>query len=96
MELDIPLKSTLYEHQKKAAKMGTILDNIALLMEQGTGKTLSAIAIATHRYLKGQLRKLLIIAPKSVLPEWARQFEEHTDLSYEAHVVEGKKDQKVS
>lgn len=95
VELDIPLKSTLYEHQKKAAKMGTILDNIALLMEQGTGKTLSAIAIATHRYLKGQMRKLLIIAPKSVLPEWARQFEEHTDLSYEAHVVEGKKDKKV-
>lgn len=95
VELDIPLKSALYEHQKKAAKMGTILDNIALLMEQGTGKTLSAIAIATHRYLKGQMRKLLIIAPKSVLPEWARQFEEHTDLSYEAHVVEGKKDKKV-
>lgn len=94
VELDIPLKTTLFEHQKKAAKIGTVLDSSALLMEQGTGKTLAAIAIATHRYLKGQVKRLLIVAPKSVLPEWARQFEEHTDLPYQIRSLEGMKKSK--
>lgn len=98
VELDIPLlKTRLFEHQKKAVKIGTILDSSALLMEQGTGKTLAAIAIATHRYMKGQVQKLLIIAPKSVLPEWARQFKEHTDLPYEAHPLDSiKRDKKIN
>lgn len=82
--LDIPLKTEPFEHQRQAMKVGTLLDSTALLMEQGTGKTLAAIGIATHRYLQGQVKRLLIVAPKSVLPEWARQFEEHTDLNYQA------------
>lgn len=94
VELNIPLKTTLFDHQKKAAKIGITLDNTALLMEQGTGKTLSAIAVATYRYLKGQVKRILIVAPKSVLPEWSRQFGEHTDIPYEVRSLEGLKKQK--
>lgn len=94
VDLNIPLKTTMFDHQKKAAKIGITLDNTALLMEQGTGKTLSAIAVATYRYLKGQVKRILIVAPKSVLPEWSRQFGEHTDIPYEVRSLEGLKKQK--
>lgn len=94
VELDIPLKTKLYDHQKKAAKIGITLDSSALLMEQGTGKTLAAIAVATYRYLKGQIKRILIIAPKSVLPEWERQFAEHTYIEHNVVALYGKREKK--
>jgi len=92
--LNIPLKTKLYDHQKKAAKVGITLDSSALLMEQGTGKTLAAIAVATYRYLKGQIKRILIIAPKSVLPEWERQFAEHTYIEHNVVALYGKREKK--
>lgn len=90
VDYSLTLKTPPYEHQKKAMKIGTTLDRVALLMEQGTGKTLSAIGIATQRYLQGQVKRILIVAPKSVLPEWAMQFKEHTDLPYQAEALDMK------
>jgi SNF2 family DNA or RNA helicase len=89
-QLQLPLKTTPYEHQRKAIQIGITVDSAGLLMEQGTGKTLAAIGIATYRYLKGQVKRLLVVAPKSVLPEWARQFKEHTDLPYQAAALDMK------
>lgn len=94
VEINLPLKTKLYDHQKKAAKIGITLDSSALLMEQGTGKTLAAIAVATYRYLKGQIKRILIIAPKSVVPEWERQFAEHTYIEHNIVALYGKRERK--
>jgi SNF2 family DNA or RNA helicase len=91
VDLNLPLKTKPFDHQLKAMKIATTLDHSALLMEQGTGKTLAAIGTVVYRYLKGQVKRVLVIAPKSVLPEWARQIKEHTDLPYKAAALDGKK-----
>lgn len=49
----------------------------ALFMEQGTGKTLVAIGLSLYRHKRGQVRKVLIITPDSVMGEWVRQYQEH-------------------
>lgn len=90
VHIDLPLKTAPYEHQKKAMAIGIKLNRAALLMEQGTGKTLSAIGIAAHRFIEGQVKRLLIVAPKSVLPEWAMQMKEHTELPYQAVALDMK------
>src|SRR5690606_27971852 len=52
-EVQLPVKAKPFEHQVRAFALARMLDNSALLMEQGTGKTLVAIAVAGDRYLKG-------------------------------------------
>jgi SNF2 family DNA or RNA helicase len=49
-------------------------------MEMGTGKTLAAIAVAGKRYLNGEVNKLLVIAPLSILHVWKQEFEQHADF----------------
>lgn len=77
------IKTKLFNHQKDAYKFSIKRKNSALLMEQGTGKTLPSIKVAGRRYLKGEINKLLIVAPLSVLYEWQRQFEEHANFPYD-------------
>ncbi len=88
-ELDVPLHTSLYAHQQAAYEIAVTLDHTALLMEQGTGKTLVAIAAAGHRYLQGQVKRLLVVAPLSVLSEWRRQFREHTAFPHRIEVLTG-------
>jgi len=87
----LPIKSKAYDHQIKAFNIGMSLDKAGLLMEQGTGKTLPAIGIAGARFLNGQVKKLLIIAPLSVLSEWKRQFREHANFNYDCLILGGLK-----
>src|SRR5690606_18894718 len=88
-EVQLPVKAKPFEHQVRAFALARTLDNSALLMEQGTGKTLVTIAVAGARYLKGEIRRLLVVCPSSVLYEWKRQFEELTGFPYVLHVLEG-------
>jgi len=81
-EFEVPLKTKLFDHQKKAYAIGTSLDGAAFLMEMGTGKTLSAIAVAGKRYLDGQITRLLVVAPLSVLHVWELEFKKHADFPY--------------
>jgi len=88
-EIRLPIKAKPFEHQVRAFALAQTLDNSALLMEQGTGKTLVAIAVAGDRYLKGDIRRLLVVCPSSVLYEWKRQFEELAGFPYVLHILEG-------
>lgn len=45
----------------------------ALLMEQGTGKTLVAVAMANHWHRLGRIRWVLVIAPNSLKGTWGGQ-----------------------
>jgi len=52
----------------------------ALLMEQGTGKTLVALAVAGRGYLNGKIRRVLVVAPSSVVPVWPKEIAEYLDV----------------
>lgn len=96
MSKSIPIKTIPYRHQRIAFQMGRTLDQSALLMEQGTGKTLSAIATAGHRYNKGQIKNLLIVCPLSVVPVWHEEFQKHADFDYSIKDLTRVKDRKIA
>lgn len=85
----LPVKVQPYEHQIRAFEFCRRLDHSALLMEQGTGKTLVAIALLGHWWKTEGLQRALIVAPKSVMPEWERQFEELADFPYQLVLLTG-------
>jgi SNF2 family DNA or RNA helicase len=51
-------------------------------MEQGTGKTLTALKIVGNWYRRGYVRNLLILAPKSVLPVWEQELSDSFNIPY--------------
>lgn len=51
-----------------------------LLMDMGTGKTISTVAIAGRMFLDGYIRRMLIIAPTSVCAVWPNEFERFGDF----------------
>jgi SNF2 family DNA or RNA helicase len=81
-EFEVPLKTQLFDHQKKAYAIGMSLDSAAFLMEMGTGKTLSAIAVAGKRFVDGQIKRLLVVAPLSVLHVWEKEFIKHANYPF--------------
>ena len=81
----LPVKAKPFQHQIAAYNLGITLPNAALLMEQGTGKTLTALAIIGRRYLDGQIKRLLVVAPAAVVPVWQKEFAAFAD--YPADVL---------
>lgn len=61
----------------------------ALLMEMGTGKTLTSIAVAGRGYLNGKIQKLLVVCPSSVMSVWRNEIQEFADYEFTATVLEG-------
>ncbi len=97
--LPAPLKVSPYEHQLKGynlacRSMGIIGNNeispgFALLMEMGTGKTITSIAIVGKAYLTGKIKRLLILAPKSIVAVWEDEFAKFADFPYSLSVLTG-------
>lgn len=81
----LPVKAKPFQHQIAAYNLGITLPNAALLMEQGTGKTLTALAIIGRRYLDGQIKRLLVVVPAAVVPVWQKEFAAFAD--YPADVL---------
>jgi SNF2 family DNA or RNA helicase len=76
----MPLKTIPFNHQILAFNIGIKLPNTALLMEQGCGKSLTAVAIAGRRFLRGEIKQVLVAAPASVVPVWPSEFGVHGDF----------------
>lgn len=62
-----------------------------LLFEMGCGKTLTALAIAGAAYQMGYVKKVLIIAPTSVVAVWPKEFQEFADFKYTCRTLLGDK-----
>lgn len=60
------------------ARLGAGAHGAGLLMEQGTGKTLVAIALANALYKQGAIRWALVVAPNTLKGTWAEEIEKHT------------------
>lgn len=91
----MPLKSHIhpYQHQIKAYNLALLNSSFAFLMEMGTGKSLTSVAVAARRWERGEIKKLLIVAPTSVLPVWPREFEACT-VPYICAILEGSMQQR--
>ena len=61
----------------------------ALLMEMGTGKTLTTIALLGRTFLNGLIYRVLIVAPLSVTNVWAEEFKKFAAFDYVLAVLEG-------
>jgi SNF2 family DNA or RNA helicase len=94
------IKAAPYRHQVNAfnfvcSKFGLITSDrassngVALLMEMGTGKTLTAIAVAGTLYQAGRIRRTLIVAPLSILGVWQEEFEKFADFDFTLAVLTG-------
>lgn len=58
------------------------------LFEMGCGKTLTAIATAGAGYQMGKVKRVLIVAPTSVVAVWPKEFEEYAAFPYIVKTVE--------
>lgn len=62
-----------YAHQKAAFQFVRNMDACGLLMEMGLGKTFVAGHAMKWRMMQGQVSRVLIVAPVSVLSNWRRE-----------------------
>ncbi len=79
----IPIKTVPYEHQVRAFGFCSLVNYSAVLMEQGTGKTMVAICLIGYRALKQGVRRVLIVCPKPVIPVWPRELKKHVKFEYQ-------------
>lgn len=98
--LPMPIKAKPYRHQMEAFHFACGLFGIlpgsrresggcALLMEMGTGKSLTAVAITGALANAGYIRRVLIVAPLSILGVWEAEFSHFADFPYFLAVLSG-------
>jgi len=67
----------------------------ALLMEMGTGKTITSIAITGALYQSGKINRVLVVAPLSIVGVWDEEFAKFAGFDYNLAVLEGTGAKKV-
>ena len=70
----MPIKIKPYKHQIQGFNLCMQNNGYGLLFDVGLGKSLTAVAVAGARYLKGEVKKVLIVCPLAVLSVWEREF----------------------
>lgn len=98
--LPVPIRATPYQHQIEAFNFACSLFGLipgsrresggcALLMEMGTGKSLTSIAITGALAEAGCIRRVLVVAPLSILGVWEEEFQKFADFPYALAVLSG-------
>lgn len=64
------LKDQLWEKQLPGYRGGVEEDGYALVMDMGTGKTYTSLAVVQQRVIKDNVRRILVVAPLSALVTW--------------------------
>ena len=96
----LPVKAAPYRHQIEAYEYACGLFGLppggamrcggcALLMEMGTGKTITSIAITGALLRAGRIRRVLIVAPLSILGVWEEEFQKFAAFPYALAVLTG-------
>lgn len=108
--LPMPIKVKPYHHQQAAFEFACrefgLLSPInhrarglALLMEMGCGKSLTGIAISGILYQFGEVNRVLVVAPLSILGVWQEEYEKFAAFPYELIILKGscaKKKEQIS
>lgn len=77
-----PWKTKPMAHQQEALSIALERDYLALLLPTGTGKTKLAIDIASVRYQRGTIDRLILLVPASLQLNWQEEFETHCHVDY--------------
>ena len=95
----MPVKARPYYHQSQAfdfacEKFGLTApylssNGVALLMEMGTGKTITSIGITGALYQFGKVNRGLIVCPLSIVGVWQQEFESFADYPYNLTILSG-------
>ena len=95
------IKGSLYAHQVRAYNFALNLVNkgskgIAYLMDMGTGKTITSIALVGSLLEQSKFHNLLIVCPKSIVGVWQEEFQKFADYRYALTVLDGSLEKKKS
>lgn len=76
-------KTKPYDHQLEAFNRFKDNSYFALFMDMGTGKSKTAIDIASYKFQRGEINGVLIIAPNHVHTQWVKeQYPIHCSIPY--------------
>lgn len=81
------LKTEPYPHQAKATQRALEKGNYAFLFEPRCGKSKAALDAISVQASRGEVRRVVIIAPLSVLSVWEDQIREHLSVPAKVKVV---------
>lgn len=81
-DIPVPLKTVPYSHQVRAFGFASSIPQAALFMDQGTGKTMVAIAVTGKRYQENEVKRVLVVCPKAVKPVWPRELKKHAGFKW--------------
>lgn len=85
-DIPVPLRSVPYEHQVRAFGFCSSLDGAGCFADQGTGKSLIAIAVVGQRYLQDVVKRTLVVTPKNVRQVWPNQLLTHAGYDWLASI----------
>ena len=95
-KLRYTFKTRPFSHQLRALQKIKNLEGIcALFMEMGTGKTKVAIDWAGIGFYNHGLRRVVVVAPLSVLSVWTRQIRLHSTAPARIFVLTGPTDNRI-
>lgn len=93
------IKAKPYQHQIEAFNFACrqfglcsgypISRGVAFLMEMGTGKTVVSVAVTGALAGAGKIRKVLVVAPLSILGVWDEEFAKFAVFEYHLEVLTG-------
>jgi SNF2 family DNA or RNA helicase len=83
-----PWKTPPREHQRRALNKVYNQSAIALFMSMRTGKSKTVIDLAAARRMEGKLDRLLIVCPLSIRRNWVREFEAHSPIPADIHLLD--------
>lgn len=61
----------------------------------GCGKTITTIAVLGRAYLNGYIKRVLILAPKSIVAVWEEEFRKYADFPYSLTILTGSSTKKA-
>lgn len=93
---DMPVRNvTPYRHQREAYTLALEHPAFAVFHEPGLGKSMTTVAVMGRRYLDGQIKRALIVAPLSVVPVWGEEIARYAAYPVQAAALEGNREKKL-
>ena len=74
---DFKFATEPFWHQKVSFNFARALPQSALFLEQGLGKAKLLIDLATWRFRKNQIKRILVVCPNSVVGQWLEELKKH-------------------
>lgn len=85
--LAVPMREPPEPYQERAIGFGLSMPGVAIICEQGTGKTYICLAIAGIRWKWDEVDRLLISAPKRAAYVWKKNLQRFAKFPYQLSVI---------